>query len=711
MRTLFYSILLLTLPVFSFSKGITKEQAALVARNFYLERASISKSIQPDEISIQGIESVGMESALYFVCRMKPEGFVVVSASDKVIPVLAYSFESSYPDKADLPGGFLTWMKHYEKQIDFAVQNNSTPPQNITSEWQRLLDNEFRNNSDLKYLQSVAPLIVSKWNQDTPYNSWCPPDPAGPGGRCYAGCVATTMGQLLYYYRFPQHGQGSYSYTHPQYGTISANFAAASYEWNGMPSVISKLNNPIGELLFHQGVSVDMDYGPDGSGMWNHKAAYSLKTYFGYGPETQYYFRDSVSIDWDSLLVTNLDQRKPLYYAGWEGVQSTSGHAFVCDGYQPGNYYHFNWGWGGSLDGYFYTDNLCPGGSNFNFAQEVIPLFPDTIQNPYPANCQGITTLTNLRGSIEDGSGWYNYQNNASCSWLIAPQDIEYDSIKNIVLTFLRFDTEQGADTLYVYDGIDAASPLLGAFCGNTVPGTITSSGNRMFLEFHSNASNTKGGWQLDYESKFPVYCTGITTVTSPAGNIDDGSNEKKYSNNSNCRWKIMPAGGMPVTFSFSSFDTFDSTDFVKVYDLQTQELLGTFSGNELPPLLTANSGKMLILFMSNGSGNAQGWSGSYFTSGVGITEKDTCPNPTEVFPNPSNGVFTIEKYFSGRSEHEFNICVLNMKGEKFYDNNFKVIEGLNTFSMNFLNLPDDTYLLNLSGDEQKETIKIIIKK
>ncbi len=95
-------------------------------------------------------------------------------------------------------------------------------------------------------------------------------------------------------------------------------------------------------------------------------------------PETQYVFRDTTSMDWDSLLVANLDQKIPMYYAGWS-VPDTNGHAFVCDGYQGNDYFHFNWGWGGSYDGYFYTDNLTPGGNFFNLAQElIINAVPDT---------------------------------------------------------------------------------------------------------------------------------------------------------------------------------------------------------------------------------------------------------------------------------------------------------------------------------------------
>jgi hypothetical protein len=338
-------------------------------------------------------------------------------------------------------------------------------------------------------------------------------------------------------------------------------------------------------------------------------------------------------------------------------------------------------------------------------------LFPDTLQNIYPNNCQGLTTLTNLRGSVEDGSGWFGYLNNSSCTWLIAPQDIEYDSVKNIKLTFLKLDIEVNGDTLYLYDGPDDSYPLLRAYTGNSIPASVTSVGNKVFVKFITNTSITKQGWQFDYESIFPVYCSGITTITSPSGSISDGSGEKKYSNNVNCRWKITPSGNMPVTFYFTSFETFDSTDIVKIYDLDSQEVLGEFSGNQLPPAVTANSGRMLIIFMTNSAGNAQGWSGEFFTSGVGLPETDSCLFETLIYPNPSNGQITIEKNIASDSEHDLTICVIDTKGKTVYDKNFKVFSGFNTFSVNLKDAAEGVYFLIIKSSLDKEVRKIVIEK
>ena len=144
------------------------------------------------------------------------------------------------------------------------------------------------------------------------------------------------------------------------YGLQSVDFSQQTYNYEEMPNSPAYYHPEIAKLLYHIGVSVDMHYGPDGSGMTNHKAAYSMRTFFGFHDSTQYYFRDSIAVDWPGTIINHLDQNIPLYYAGWGDTNFISGHAFVCDGYQGTDHFHFNWGWGGSSDGYFNIDNKIP---------------------------------------------------------------------------------------------------------------------------------------------------------------------------------------------------------------------------------------------------------------------------------------------------------------------------------------------------------------
>ena len=339
-------LITLLLTVALFSKDIPRNLAERVAVNFFFERISQYKTIShdavfPEEVII--IERNG-KPCIYAV-NIQGGGFVLVSANDHVRPVAGYSLEGKYTGHG-LPPQLSELMDLYAIQVADAGELRLHAGDEIRMMWDRLLSNETKALQPLSIEMDVEPLLNTQWDQGQFYNEMCPADPAGPGGHCYAGCVATTLGQVVNYFRWPETGTGSYTYSCPPYGDLTADFENTTYEWDKMATSLNKSNLAVALLLHHLGIGCDMVYGPNGSGMYNHKAAFTLREYFKYSPETQYVYRDSTTMDWDSLIITHLDRKIPLYYAGWS-VPNINGHAFVCDGYQAGYYYHFNWGWGG----------------------------------------------------------------------------------------------------------------------------------------------------------------------------------------------------------------------------------------------------------------------------------------------------------------------------------------------------------------------------
>jgi hypothetical protein len=637
---------------------VQEKSAREVALKFYYERMPEHLILDAKEISITGTQSVYQDNiTLYYVFNMSAGGFVAVAASLASQPILCYSFEGSYT-LLKQPANFRAWMSQYQQQLVDMLNDNLPADEKTAELWQYYLETPIQNITRFSE-REVAPLLTSTWNQGIFYNEYCPADNAGPAGHCVTGCVATAMGQLLNYFRWPESGTGSYSYECPPYGTLSADFAASQYEWDYAENSLGHSNEEVAEILYHLGVSVDMVYGPDGSGMYNHKAAYSLKTYFKFSPETQYVFRDSTSMDWDSLLVTHLDRQIPMYYAGWS-VPDIVGHAFVCDGYQGENFYHFNWGWGGSYDGYFYTGNLNPGGSNFNLAQElIIHAFPDTNLYDYPVNCSGQKNLTSLFGTIDDGSGpMYPYENGAACSWLIIPED----SINGINLNFLQFGLDSN-DVLTIYEGESTNAPVLGAFTGTSLPGPVSTDSTRLLMVFESDSALSHSGFTVHYSSVLPVYCSGMEMMTAQTDSLSDGSGNWNYHNSTICLWRIVPEGASSVTLYFNGFETEEGFDMLKIYDLESQELLAEYSGSyfpEVPAPVTSTSGKMFVAFNTNTYQTAPGWSAYYESNLVGIAENTMSQN-ISIYPNPSSGLIHLR--FSQALEEYLDINVLDLSG------------------------------------------------
>jgi len=708
----FYSILIIGLLVLISTQFVNAEKVSIskvetVAVNFYCERYSQYTEASLSDITINESIPVYFKGKLVYHALNFEEGFILISAYDNVFPVLGYSFTDTF----ELPTNqenYMAWCGQYAKQILFAVETNNPATIEISDAWEKYSDPDFSFNQKASF-RDVQPMLTSTWDQGKYYNQMCPADPQGVAGHCVTGCVATALGQLAYYFRHPQTGNGSYSYNQPPYGTISADFENTTYKWDEMSNSLTETNIAVAELIFHIGVGCDMVYGPQSSGMYNHKAAHTMRSFFKYSPETEYVYRDSTAMDWDSLLVTHLDQKIPMYYAGWS-VPNINGHAYIVDGYQGDHFYHFNWGWGGSYDGYFYTDNLTPGGSNFNLAQElVVNCFPDTVNYTYPEHCAGDKILTSLNGTFNDGSGpCYDYKPSAQCSWLIDPQT-QVDSVSGINLSFQRFELENNEDYVSIYDGADESAPLIGNFSGNNLPDEITSSGNKLFVTFTSEENNAAPGFFASFSTERPEWCSGMTVLTEQTGEISDGSHQFYYENNSLCMWQIIPPEAATLTLNFTKFQTEEDTDVLKIYDLSTNTLLAELSGIYNPPNLpdpvSSPSGKMFITFTTNGDTRFDGWEAWYETDLVAIEETSSMLN-FEVYPNPANESITIS--INQEVSTSLNIELCNFLGQPIFHEVFTK-SGIN--QLNVSSVPDGLYLLKIHNADISKTAKVLIRR
>lgn len=338
-----------------------------------------------------------------YIYNVGTQGFVIISSNTVLPPVLAWSDQGSFPDMEDAPENFASWIAHYSEMIDFAVANGIAPEAKILRQWDEAAQGIFGTRN----ANTVDPLVSTHWNQDCYYNEYCPEAPGwgwggwggGPCGHVYAGCVATAMAQVMKYWDYPTTGFGSHSYTHSEYGEQSANFAATTYQWSQMPNEVWNSNDAVATLLYHCGVSVNMNYGPSGSGAQSADVETALRSYFGYCG-AKYRTKTSYQEDaWIAMLKADLDQSHPIYYSGSNGE---SGHAFVCDGYDNNDLMHFNFGWSGSGDAYYSTYDV----NGFNQGQAVVTnIFPVSIQ----ADDNGIIYVT--EDGTGDGSSWANATN------------------------------------------------------------------------------------------------------------------------------------------------------------------------------------------------------------------------------------------------------------------------------------------------------------
>lgn len=643
------------------AKKVDIAEAQKLATNFFYEQ--LNKTKPTDFKSIQLTDAYTEYEngvATYYAFNLTGGGFIFFSADDVAFPVLGYNYTGKYNFENVSPA-FISWMKDYENQISYAINTKLSQNAEVAGKWAHLRS-ITKNNYNTEKTKDVAPLIVSMWNQDYPYNMFCPADAAGPGGHVYAGCVATAMSQVMHYYKHPVHGTGSKTYTHPTYGSLTANFGATYYDWYSMLDEASSTSpNPVKEsiaqLMYHCGVAVEMDYSPGGSGAFVDDVPSVVYNYFGYSSSTSFVYKSSYStVNWENLLKGQLDAKKPMVY---RGSGPDGGHAFVCDGYENTNYFHFNFGWSGSENGYYSLAAIVTNNGTFTSSQgAVINMVPGT---GYPAYCNTSGVIERKFFIFEDGSGpLQNYQQNANCSWLLSVADSS--GIKDYSISFRKMDTELNEDVITVYNGPATTDSVIGVFSGSTLPSNLLVNNDSVLITFTADGdANVGAGFEIYATANNFLHCTASTDIFDSVGTINDGSMAYHYSNNANCKWTIKPAGATSITVSFTEFNTL-AGDVLKIYDVSgsTAILKATYSGSSIPASVTTGP-KMRLFFSSDANNTAPGWTANY---------SSVCTTYSATF-NVTDGTNPIDSAlvdFNGQQKYTNTSGVAEFTGVAGYD-------------------------------------------
>ena len=354
---------------------VSVSQAKLVGQQFVQTNFDLSR--QAGELTLVYTGTSTRGEACFYVFNVGNEGFVMVSADDVYRPIVGFSYEGAF-DAQNINPELNYMLNELISYRSGKLTGNPSP--SVASEWKQVT--ERGKMRSLNGGRADTYLCTTRWNQDYPYNYYCPTASGGPGGHVYAGCVASAMSQVMKYWNHPLKGNGSH--TNPNGG--SANFGNTNYDWENMPNSINSSSpqeqiDAIATLMYHCAVSVNMMWAIDGSGAYSGDVPGAIAQYFNYSNQAVLRSRDSYSYDnWANMMKESFDMGWPLYYSG---QSPDGGHAFVCDGYNDANLFHYNWGWGGSGDGWFDFDLIdynSSDGAIFNFVP--VEVYNNTAQAP-----------------------------------------------------------------------------------------------------------------------------------------------------------------------------------------------------------------------------------------------------------------------------------------------------------------------------------------
>ncbi|MDD3860960.1 MAG: C10 family peptidase, partial [Bacteroidales bacterium] len=603
-RLLVFLLSLLIAPYFYAAK-VPREYAQVVALNHYYQCVkSLGDEIKQTDLQIKCVQEVSLDSdACYYIFNINnDEGFVIVSADDNIKPILAYSLQSGF-NIGNISPSQQSLLNYYSEMNKAALEEKLIVNQDIKNEWIQLAnfkpEDQFKQKTTVEGL--LDPII---WNQSYPYNAMCPTADGtytGYGGRCPVGCSAIAMLQIMKYYNWPATGVGSYTHTSDENGGFEnfyVNFGQNTYDWYSMPDDGQQYNEELAKICFHAGVAIRMWWSPEGSAAGPEDVAYALANYFRYQDNIQLVEKDSYDEEnWKELLRNHIDSKKPIFYVGYS---DEAGHAWNCDGYQGEDHFHMNWGWGGYGNGFYTLDALgtqaTPGSGEGNYCywqHALINIYPE---GSYPVYCSDITYIDGTDGSFDDGSSFYNYENNSNCTYIIEPE------CKQIVfLEFTKFNLGNG-DIINVWDGDVLDNVLLASFDSQNPPQDeeLVAISGKMTISFITDAANAAEGWAVNYRTRT---CNSNSILTQASGSFDDGSKDCDYSKSTFCSWYIQPPDVNRIEISFDYFDLGGNIDFVKVYknSISTANLLEVYDLNNAPQNpITVQSGVAIVQFFAS---------------------------------------------------------------------------------------------------------------
>lgn len=335
MKRLLFSFFTAFVSIVVSAGNVTEQQALTIARQFMQ-----GKTFHQEKLHRAATVS---DNQFYVFNAEGQNGFVIVSADDRTIPVLGYADKGSL-EMNKLPVNARRWLEGYAEEI------------------KSLGDDAQASKSPRRVIGApVAPLLTCQWNQGAPYNLQCPIDGEN---RCVTGCVATAMAQVIYYHKWPQSATAAIpAYTTSKKGLELPELPATVFKWDLMKDEYQydetgAAADAVAELMRYCGQAVQMDYTSGESAAY--VSAAHLINYFGYSKMAKDVRRyDYTTTEWETMIYKELSNARPVLYSGNSG---SSGHQFVIDGYDDKGLFHVNWGWGGYADGHFVLSVLNPDG-------------------------------------------------------------------------------------------------------------------------------------------------------------------------------------------------------------------------------------------------------------------------------------------------------------------------------------------------------------
>ena len=206
----------------------------------------------------------------------------------------------------------------------------------------------------------VVLLETASWGQNYPFNEQCWTKHNGTT-HAKTGCVATAYAIVMRHHKYPKEGTENKLYN-CQSGEVMTDRV---YDWDNMPLVYDENWSEeqiyeVSKIMSHLAHAHMSSFGSGATTANEERETAKLNRFFNYPLAAASYQREHTREEWEAKIRESLDNGCPVPYAANNSGTGDSRHMFVIDGYTDNGYFHFNFGWNGSGNGWFKLDAITP---------------------------------------------------------------------------------------------------------------------------------------------------------------------------------------------------------------------------------------------------------------------------------------------------------------------------------------------------------------
>ena len=356
-----------------YAQGVSISGAEKAA-NVWLANTMFHKNYQLK--SIHNIKNKEGEILAYRF-DLQPQGYLVLTADQSFPPVIAYSFTGNFciADHHANPLEDIL-MQDIEARLAHLPDMENKTKEDNRYQWNILINDIIQKHTFEQWppqgSTSTGGWLETNWKQSAPYNNFCPLDEV-TGLRSVAGCPAIALAMIIHYQKnlngtqFSDDDDYYHNYSgrqywidddhhemdFPSFPNLNEYFDSIAVKF---PAYIPLNTNEIAALVFSCGVAAHQVYTSNVSGTFGVNQAYDAYLRFGYSEAVLIYDSDT---SFYTHMKHNMMGGMPVHLAVLSST-GQGGHNVVTDGYNTDEYYHLNFGWGGSYNGWYLLPDEIP---------------------------------------------------------------------------------------------------------------------------------------------------------------------------------------------------------------------------------------------------------------------------------------------------------------------------------------------------------------